>query len=93
MARESGRVRGMMDFVLEAWVSANIERAKASWILGNGHRWQPGQKLKLHAKANRQQHYTSRRSCALIPLATARGSVSTRLSFMRLPGYEFHSTR
>ena len=37
----------MMDFVLEAWVSANIERAKASWILGNAHRWQPGQKLKL----------------------------------------------
>lgn len=37
----------MMDFILEAWVSANIERAKASWILGNGHRWQPGQKLKL----------------------------------------------
>ncbi|PYV62873.1 MAG: hypothetical protein DMG95_08380, partial [Acidobacteria bacterium] len=37
----------MMDFVLEAWVSANIERAKASWILGNGNRWQPGQKLKL----------------------------------------------
>jgi polysaccharide pyruvyl transferase WcaK-like protein len=37
----------MMDFVLEAWVSANIERSKASWILGNGHRWQPGQKLKL----------------------------------------------
>jgi len=37
----------MMDFVLEAWVSANIERAKASWILGNGHCWQPGQTLKL----------------------------------------------
>jgi polysaccharide pyruvyl transferase WcaK-like protein len=37
----------MMDFVLEAWVSANIERAKASWILGSGNRWQPGQKLKL----------------------------------------------
>ena len=37
----------MMDFVLEAWVAANIERAKAGWILGNGHRWQPGQKLKL----------------------------------------------
>jgi polysaccharide pyruvyl transferase WcaK-like protein len=37
----------MMDFILEAWVSANIERAKASWILGRGERWQPGQKLKL----------------------------------------------
>jgi polysaccharide pyruvyl transferase WcaK-like protein len=37
----------MMDFVLEAWVSGNIERAKAGWILGKGERWQPGQKLKL----------------------------------------------
>jgi polysaccharide pyruvyl transferase WcaK-like protein len=37
----------MMDSVLEAWVSANIERAKAGWILGKGQRWQPGQKLKL----------------------------------------------
>ena len=37
----------MMDAVLEAWVSANIERAKAGWILGNGARWQPGQKLRL----------------------------------------------
>ena len=24
----------MMDFVLEAWVSGNIERAKARWMLG-----------------------------------------------------------
>lgn len=37
----------MMDSVLEAWVSANIERAKAGWILGKGQRWRPGQKLKL----------------------------------------------
>ena len=37
----------MMDFVLEAWVSANIERAKASWILGKGERWEPGKRLKL----------------------------------------------
>jgi len=37
----------MMDFVLEAWVSGNIERAKAGWILGKGERWQPGKKLKL----------------------------------------------
>src|SRR5262249_18853446 len=47
LARKSRRFCRMMDFVLEAWVSANIERAKASWILGNGHCWQPGQKLKL----------------------------------------------
>jgi polysaccharide pyruvyl transferase WcaK-like protein len=37
----------MMDYVLEAWVSGNIERAKASWILGGGERWYPGKKLKL----------------------------------------------
>jgi len=37
----------MMDLVLEAWVSGNIERAKAAWILGKGERWRPRQKLKL----------------------------------------------
>src|ERR1700680_1796872 len=37
----------MMDFILEAWVSTNIERAKARWMLGAGHPWQPGEKLKL----------------------------------------------
>ncbi len=37
----------MMDFVLEAWVSSSIERAKAAWMLGAGKRWQPGEKLKL----------------------------------------------
>jgi polysaccharide pyruvyl transferase WcaK-like protein len=37
----------MMDYILEAWVSANIERAKAAWILGKGERWVPGKKLKL----------------------------------------------
>ena len=37
----------MMDFILEAWVSGNIERAKAGWILGAGKPWQPGEKLKL----------------------------------------------
>jgi polysaccharide pyruvyl transferase WcaK-like protein len=37
----------MMDFILEAWVSANIERAKAGWMLGAGKPWQPGEKLKL----------------------------------------------
>jgi len=37
----------MMDFMLEAWVSGNIERAKAGWMLGKGERWQRGQKLKL----------------------------------------------
>ena len=37
----------MMDFVLEAWVSSNIERAKAKWMLGSGKSWQPGERLKL----------------------------------------------
>jgi polysaccharide pyruvyl transferase WcaK-like protein len=37
----------MMDFILEAWVSANIERAKANWIMGKGEHWKPGKKLKL----------------------------------------------
>lgn len=37
----------MMDFVLEAWVSGSIERAKAGWMLGEGERWKPGDKLKL----------------------------------------------
>ena len=37
----------MMDFILEAWVSSNIERAKLGWMLGAGKPWQPGEKLKL----------------------------------------------
>src|SRR6202022_3562473 len=37
----------MMDFILEAWVSSNIERAKTRWMLGGGRSWQPGEKLKL----------------------------------------------
>lgn len=37
----------MMDFILEAWVSSAIERAKLRWMLGKGQGWQPGEKLKL----------------------------------------------
>ncbi len=37
----------MMDFILEAWVSGNIERARAKWMLGGNKPWQPGEKLKL----------------------------------------------
>jgi polysaccharide pyruvyl transferase WcaK-like protein len=37
----------MMDLILEAWVSGNIERAKARWMLGGGAPWQPGEKLRL----------------------------------------------
>ncbi len=37
----------MMDFILEAWVSGSIERAKAAWMLGAGQRWKTGQKLRL----------------------------------------------
>jgi polysaccharide pyruvyl transferase WcaK-like protein len=37
----------MMDLILEAWVSAIIEKAKLGWILGQNKPWSPGQKLKL----------------------------------------------
>ena len=37
----------MMDAILGAWVSANIERAKARWMLGGNKPWQPGERLKL----------------------------------------------
>jgi len=37
----------MMDFVLEAWVSASIEKAKLTSMMGKGNPWQPGDKLKL----------------------------------------------
>jgi polysaccharide pyruvyl transferase WcaK-like protein len=37
----------MMDFMLEAWVSTNIERAKVGWMLGQGKPWRRGEKLKL----------------------------------------------
>src|SRR6476659_9008730 len=47
MACHARRNCGMMDFILEAWVSSNIERAKARWMLGGNKAWQPGEKLKL----------------------------------------------
>jgi polysaccharide pyruvyl transferase WcaK-like protein len=37
----------MMDFILEAWVSALIEWTKLQWMLGSGRSWRPGEKLKL----------------------------------------------
>jgi polysaccharide pyruvyl transferase WcaK-like protein len=37
----------MMDFILEAWVSSSIERAKVSWMLGAENPWHPGERLKL----------------------------------------------
>jgi polysaccharide pyruvyl transferase WcaK-like protein len=37
----------MMDLMLQAWVSAIIQRKNVSWMLGKGERWQPGKKLKL----------------------------------------------
>src|SRR5579884_4118084 len=37
----------MMDFVLEAWVSAAVEKARFAWMLGKGQPWRPGEKLKL----------------------------------------------
>jgi polysaccharide pyruvyl transferase WcaK-like protein len=47
MAGGDGGNCRMMDFILEAWVSSSIERAKASWMLGAGKPWQAGEKLKL----------------------------------------------
>ncbi|MGA8152062.1 MAG: polysaccharide pyruvyl transferase family protein [Terriglobales bacterium] len=37
----------MMDLVLEAWVSASIEKSRAAWVLGKGRPWSRGEKLKL----------------------------------------------
>src|SRR5260370_372455 len=37
----------MMDLILEAWVSSSVERTRASWMLGAGKPWRPGEKLKL----------------------------------------------
>jgi polysaccharide pyruvyl transferase WcaK-like protein len=37
----------MMDFILEAWVAALIERTKLAWILGAGRAWKPGEPLRL----------------------------------------------
>jgi polysaccharide pyruvyl transferase WcaK-like protein len=37
----------MMDLILEAWVSASIEKSKINWMLGKGKPWQAGEKLKL----------------------------------------------
>ena len=37
----------MMDLLLEAWVSASIEKAKIGWVLGRGTPWKNGEKLKL----------------------------------------------
>ena len=37
----------MMDLVLEAWVSAIIEAKRASWMMGGGTTWKPGENLKI----------------------------------------------
>ena len=37
----------MMDMVLEAWVSASIEKSRVAWVLGKGKPWSGGEKLKL----------------------------------------------
>ena len=47
LAGAGGRFRGMMDFVLEAWVGAALNEPKLAWMLGRGKPWQPGEKLKL----------------------------------------------
>jgi polysaccharide pyruvyl transferase WcaK-like protein len=46
--RDQGRrFGGMMDLVLEAWVSGIIESKKLQWMIGRGEPWKPGDKLKL----------------------------------------------
>jgi polysaccharide pyruvyl transferase WcaK-like protein len=35
------------DFLLVAWVSALIEIRRVAWTFGLGHRWEPGEKLRL----------------------------------------------
>jgi polysaccharide pyruvyl transferase WcaK-like protein len=42
--RERPRVT---DFLLVAWVSALIEIRRVAWTFGLGHRWEPGEKLRL----------------------------------------------
>ncbi len=37
----------MTDLLLEGWVSGLIELNKFEWMLGAGHAWKPGEKLKL----------------------------------------------
>jgi polysaccharide pyruvyl transferase WcaK-like protein len=37
----------MTDFLLVAWVSALIEIRRFAWMFGLGHRWEPGEKLRL----------------------------------------------
>src|SRR5580693_9198689 len=37
----------MTDFLLVAWVSALIELRRFGWMFGLGHRWEPGEKLRL----------------------------------------------
>lgn len=37
----------MMDYLLGLWISSMIESSKASWMLGSGASWKPGDKLKL----------------------------------------------
>jgi polysaccharide pyruvyl transferase WcaK-like protein len=37
----------MTDFLLAAWVSSLIEIRRVAWMFGLGHRWEPGEKLRL----------------------------------------------
>jgi len=37
----------MTDFLLVAWVSALIEIRRIGWMFGLGHRWEPGENLRL----------------------------------------------
>ena len=41
-----------MNLALEAWVSGSIELTKVKWMLGAGHRWEPGQTLLVYQRSS-----------------------------------------
>ena len=77
----AGGYRGMMDFMLEAWVSSNIERAKARWMLGAGTALAAGRKTEA-AFCRIQRHAqhgfgrACRRNAAPDPSHSGRGATS-----------------
>src|SRR3984893_16771457 len=53
-----GRVRRMMDFVLEAWGSGIIEGKKIQWMMGKREPWRPGEQLQLLFAGDNGNHNT-----------------------------------
>ena len=69
----------MMDFVLEAWVSSNIERAKARWMLGGKQALAAGRETEVaFRRIQRHPQYgfrcTCRRDAAPDPSHPGRGA-------------------